>query len=65
MGKLAESGEISDLRSIERRQLKDKVKFMVVSGEDADKIMLNKDVFLVITFEMGSISVFRFKVDNK
>ncbi len=61
MGKLAESGEIK----IERSQMKDKVKFMVVSGEDADKRLLNKDVFLVIAFEKGSISVFRSKVDNK
>ncbi len=52
MGKLAESGEIK----IERSQMKDKVKFMVVSGEDADKKLLNKDVFLVIAFEMGSIT---------
>jgi len=53
----------------ERRQLKDKVKFMVVSGEDADKRVLNKDelknLFLVIAFEMGSISVFKVKLDNK
>jgi len=53
----------------ERRQFKDKVKFMVVSGEDADKKVLNKEelknLLLLIAFEMGSISVFRVKVDNR
>jgi hypothetical protein len=53
----------------ERHQLKDNVKFMVVSGEDADMKVLNrpelKNLFLVIAFEMGSISVFRVKLDNK
>ncbi len=53
----------------ERRQLKDKVKFMVVSGEDADKKVLKRaylnNLILVIAFEMGSISVFKVKLDNK
>jgi hypothetical protein len=53
----------------ERRQLKDNIKFMVVSGDDADKKVLNKEelknLILVIAFEMGSISVLRLKIDNR
>ncbi len=53
----------------ERRQLKDNIKFMVVSGDDADKKVLSKgrlkNLLLVIAFEMGSISVLRLKVDDR
>jgi len=54
---------------VERRKLKEKIKFMVMANKDADnKVLLTtnlESIFLVIAFEMGLISLYRVKLENK